>query len=334
MAKVLQDYTKQGKPRKWGVRKAQSRQYATRLYTIANRDGNPTMKKKAGRVWACGDILEFGRSLDDGGKVLLHAYFCHDRFCALCQWRRMLKMSYQTTKTIEQALIERPTSRVIFLTLTIKNCKGTALKQTVSALNKAARKLLMYKRVKKNVIGWVKSIEVTVNRDDDTYHPHIHILLQLASTYFKNKGEYLTHKDWQALWSKAMKVDYEPMVSVEAVKARNGKDSINASVSELAKYQTKATQYLSLDVDQDVKIIDTLRTQLRGNRMLAYGGMLKDIHNKLFEQEDEATEDLVGVTGNEHVDPKAGAIIAQWNAKYQNYVIVETGKELPIGRKD
>ncbi len=333
MSKVLQDYTKQGKPRKWGVRKSQSRKYANRLYTLSDVYDSPTLKKAAGRVWSCGDILEFGKSLN-GRKVLIHAQFCHDRFCALCQWRRMLKMSYQTTKTIQQALLGCPTSRFIFLTLTVKNCKGTELKQTVSTLNQAARKLLMYKQVKKNVIGWVKSIEVTVNRDDDTYHPHIHILLQLASTYFKNKGEYMTHKDWQILWAKALKVSYGPMVSFDAVKSRNRKDSINASVSEIAKYQTKATQYLSLDVDQDVKIIDTLRTQLRGNRMISYGGLLKDVHNKLFKHEDENTEDLVSISGNEELDEKAGTIIAQWNSHFQNYVITETGNSLSIGRKD
>lgn len=333
MARVLQDYTNQGKPRKWGVRKSQSQKYAQRLYKLSDIYDSPMLKKSAGRVWSCGDILEFGQSTS-GKKILLHAQFCHDRFCALCQWRRMLKMSYQTTKTIQEAFLERPTSRFIFLTLTVKNCKGTDLKKTVSALNQAVRKLLMYKQVKKNVIGWVKSIEVTVNRDDDTYHPHIHVLLQLASTYFKNKGEYMTHKDWQILWAKALQVSYEPMVSVEAVKSRNGKDSINASVSEIAKYQTKATQYLSLDVDQDLKIIDTLRTQLRGNRMISYGGLLKDIHNKLFKQEDENTEDLVTITGNEELDEDAGTIIAQWNSHFQNYVIAETGNSLSVGRKD
>lgn len=333
MARVLQDYTKQGKPRKWGVRKAQSRKYAQRLYKLSDVYQSPTLKKLAGRVWACGDILEFGQS-PNGNRVLLRAQFCRDRFCGLCQWRRMLKMSYQTTKTIQQALIERPTSRFIFLTLTIRNCEGDQLKEFVNQLNKAIAKLFRYKRVKKNVIGWIKALEVTVNREDGTYHPHAHVLLQVSTNYFKNKGEYVTHAEWQALWAKAMQINYEPMVSVEAVKARNGKDSINASVSELAKYQTKATQYLSLDVDDDLKIIDTLRTQLRGNRMLSYSGMLKDIHNKLFKQEDEASEDLIRVAGDEQVDPKAGLVIAQFNSHFQNYVITETGKPLNYGRED
>ncbi|MFT8956028.1 protein rep [Liquorilactobacillus satsumensis] len=333
MSKVLQDFTHQGKPRKWGVRKAQSRAYASRLYDLANVYGSPTIKKFAGRVWSCGDKLLFGKT-HNGENILIGAQFCHDRFCALCQWRRMLKMSYQMTKTIQQALVENPSGRFLFITLTVKNCEGNDLKSTVGEINRAIRKLFMRKDIKKNLLGYVKAIEVTVNSDKETYHPHAHILVMVKSTYFKNSDNYLTHKQWQEMWQRAMKVDYEPMISVEAIKNRGNKDSLNASVSEVAKYQTKATQYLSADRDADLRVIDTLRTQLSGNRMLSYNGVLKTIHNRLFKREDEQTEDLVMITGNEHLDVTAGMIVAEWNTHFQNYVITETGKELSIGRKE
>lgn len=243
-------------------------------------------------------------------------------------------MSYQMTKTIQQALVENPSGRFLFITLTVKNCEGNDLKSTVGEINRAIRKLFMRKDIKKNLLGYVKAIEVTVNSDKETYHPHAHILVMVKSTYFKNSDNYLTHKQWQEMWQRAMKVDYEPMISVEAIKNRGNKDSLNASVSEVAKYQTKATQYLSADRDADLRVIDTLRTQLSGNRMLSYNGVLKTIHNRLFKREDEQTEDLVMITGNEHLDVTAGMIVAEWNTHFQNYVITETGKELSIGRKE
>lgn len=332
MVKVLTDDTAQGKPRKWGVRKAQSRAYSRRLYKLADLYYSEIMRRHAGRVWGCGDTLEF-KQTPEGRKVLIGAQFCHDRLCALCQWRRMLKMSYQMTKTIEQALYEFPNSRFLFLTLTVKNCEGSELHDTVKAINKGILSMMRRKAVKQDIIGYVKAIEVTVNDDRKTYHPHAHILVQVTSSYFKTRGHYLSHDDWMNFWKKAIKADYDPSVRVSVVKGRGGKDSVHASIAEIAKYQTKSTQYLSLAEDRDLKIIDTLRTQLDHTRMLAYAGHLKELYKKLFKEESTETEDLVKVDGSwENVDPNALDIVAVWDKHVQNYVIEETNEDVKFGK--
>lgn len=332
MVRVLTDDTSQGKPRKWGVRKEQSRQYAKRVYKLADIYYSDVMRKHAGRVWGCGDSLEFKQN-KNGQKILIGARFCHDRLCALCQWRRMLKMSYQMTKTIEQSLIDYPNSRFLFLTLTVKNCTGDELHDTVKALNTGLAGMMRRKKVKQDIIGYVKAVEVTVNNDRETFHPHIHVLLQVSSSYFKKQGHYLKHDEWMKLWRRAMKLGYDPSVRISPVKARNGKDSVHASIAELAKYQTKATQFLSLEEDKDLKIIDILRTQLDHTRMLAYTGHLKEIYSKLFKQENEDTEDLVKVDGSwENIDPEAMDIVAVWDEHFHNYVIEETNEPITVGK--
>lgn len=241
-------------------------------------------------------------------------------------------MSYQLTKTIEKSLQDYPSSRFLFLTLTIKNCEGDELKDYVRQLNKAILGLVRRKVVARDLIGYVKAIEVTVNDDRETYHPHAHLLLQMSSSYFKKQGHYLKQEKWRELWQKAMKLDYDPSVSISVVKPRGQKDSMHASVSELAKYQTKSTQYLSLEEDKDLKIIDTLRTQLKGSRMLSYSGHLKDVYHSLFKEESEETENLVKVDDSlKNVDPKAKEVVAVWNEHFKNYVIDETNEYFRYG---
>ncbi|MEQ6219802.1 protein rep [Levilactobacillus brevis] len=56
----------------------------------------------------------------------------------------------------------------------------------------------------------------------------------LRSSYFKSSDSYINQEEWTRLWQKALKVDYEPVVHVQVVKAnkRKGTDSLQASAEE------------------------------------------------------------------------------------------------------
>ena len=49
----------------------------------------------------------------------------------------------------------------------------------------------MYTKVKKNLIGFLRSTEVTVNKNDGSYNQHMHVLLCVESAYFKKQGQYI-----------------------------------------------------------------------------------------------------------------------------------------------
>ncbi|WP_187337679.1 protein rep, partial [Lactiplantibacillus plantarum] len=80
----------------------------------------------------------------------------------------------------------------------------------------------------KNLLGYLRSTEITVNEQDGSYNQHLHVLLFVKSSYFKNSNNYLAQAEWTGLWQRALKVDYEPVVHVQAVKAnkRKGTDSL------------------------------------------------------------------------------------------------------------
>ncbi|MEQ6219715.1 protein rep [Levilactobacillus brevis] len=52
---------------------------------------------------------------------------------------------------------------------------------------------------------------------------HIINICMSRSSYFKSSDSYINQEEWTRLWQKALKVDYEPVVHVQVVKANKTK---------------------------------------------------------------------------------------------------------------
>lgn len=75
---------------------------------------------------------------------------------------------------------------------------------------------------------------------------------------------YITQAEWTGLWQRALKVDYEPVVHVQAVRAnkRKGTDSLQASAEETAKYEVKSADYMTADDERNLVVIKNLEYTL------------------------------------------------------------------------
>jgi len=171
-----------------------------------------------------------------------------------------------------------PKHRWLFVTLTLKNCLLTELKQTLEHINYSFKKLT--KRKGFPGLGWIKSVEVTRGKDGKTAHPHLHILMMVNPSYFK--VGYLSQKKWCQLWQECLKVDYQPVLDVQAVKPDKSPTSL---LSEVIKYQTKES-----DLIRDPDWFAEYVRQMHGTRAISIGGCLKD-YFKALEQE---PDDLIG----------------------------------------
>ena len=56
----------------------------------------------------------------------------------------------------------------------------------------------------------MRATEVTINNKDNSYNQHMHVLVCVEPTYFKNTENYVNQKQWIQFWKKAMKLDYDP----------------------------------------------------------------------------------------------------------------------------
>lgn len=131
-----------------------------------------------------------------------------------------MKNSYQSQKVIEEVFKEKPNSRWLFLTLSIRNAiGGDTLEQNLTHLTESFRRLFKYKKISKNLIGFMHSTEVTVNKNDGSYNQHMHVLLCVENAYFRKKKN-ITQTELVDLWQQALKVNYRPVVNIKAIKPK------------------------------------------------------------------------------------------------------------------
>lgn len=244
-----QEYLSELSPRdkSWEVHKATSQKIAGLLYgTIRDR--------LADKIHGCAGYLTFNWATNpETGETRLKlkvAFFCKNRLCITCQWRKSLMWTGRFLAAMPVIIRDYPAARFIFLTLTVKNCELSELRSQLVWMNKAWQKLTQRKIFP--AIGFVKSMEVTRNWDvyykgsyqgrlggktlekwktdhkgyklselvlqaTTEVHPHFHALLMVPPGYFAGHS-YLNHDDWVELWQSCLRVDYTPKVNVKAVK--------------------------------------------------------------------------------------------------------------------
>lgn len=312
---ILVDKSSQGKERDWRGRKVLSLRLADIFKELQYK------KTFVERVVSCGETLRFIQN-QDGSLKLYQAYFCKNKLCPMCNWRRSMKYAYQTSRIVDEAIKQEPKGRFLFLTLTVKNVEGEALNSTISQLTKSFDRLFKRAKVQRNLLGYLRSVEVTHNESDKTYHPHIHVLMMVKPNYFSGRGNnYITQKEWGDMWSQSLKVSYTPMVDIRTVK-ETGK-GLRGAVLETAKYPTKP---IKLDVENK-QVVDDLYNGLYRKRQLGYGGIFKEIKKRLA-LDDAENGDLVHMSDDKENISKGTEIVAIWNANKQNYFLKNIKKAL------
>jgi len=311
---VLVDKTKSGKVRPWREKKIDNVRYWELLHILEF--------KKAERVKDCAEVLEYKLDIETNEMNLFRVWFCKSRLCPMCNWRRTMKHGIQTQKIVAEVIRQKPKARWLFLTLTVKNVyDGEELNKSLSAMAQGFRRMMQYVKVAKNLVGFMRATEVTVNEIDNSYNQHMHVLLCVESRYFRGAENYISQKEWTQLWKRAMKLDYDPIVDVRAIRPKNKyKSDIKSAIDETAKYPVKHTDFMTDDEDRNLQIVSDLETGLHRKRLISYGGLLKKVHKEL-NLDDAEDGDLIHTDDEDEANEKGFSIIAMWNWERQNYYI-------------
>lgn len=264
------------------------------------------------RIRACSELLDFRLvpAANEGSYKLKlsSARFCHCRQCIVCQWRRSLVAKARAYKALPKVVEDYPTARYLFLTLTVKNCPITELRETLKWMNQSFARMTKLKSW--NVMGYLRTTEVTRGRDGVSAHPHFHTLLMVKASYFGHN--YVRKSEWGEMWKKALRVDYSPIIDVQALKP--DKSPVNL-LAEIVKYQCKPNDIVLSDRDWFLE----LTRQLHRTKAIAFGGVLREYFREL--EKDVTDDEMIGNGDEGEVDE--GHLFFGWRRIEERYRMVD-----------
>lgn len=310
---------------KWNIKKRSNIKYVQALERLKSRkkDKINITRKTIDRVKLCARYLEFGIN-SDGCRKIIRAQLCRNRFCPICVWRRTKKIGHDNAMILSEFM--RSGGHLIFLTFTVKNCKYSDLRRTIKDLNAGIARLRQRKAIKQISLGDIKTLEITVNLEDRSFHPHIHLIVAVPCNYFKsNNPDYLTHEMVQSMWQNCMKSDTYLFVNIKAI------NDVKGSVFEISKYIAKDSDYLFFDNskdDEDVinekdKILYYLYNGTKNLRFLSYTGIFQEIRRELrIKDIDEQNEaELLGLDSVENDFVRIENYM--WHYGFSRYILYE-----------
>ena len=315
---LLEDVSATGRKRPWKEHKMGSMQLADLFRVAEKKYGQSLSGSRLRDLEECADALWFLQDAE-GKRRLKSANFCRVRVCPMCNWRRSLKLFSQVSAVTDAILAEKK-ARFIFVTLTVENVRGEVLRDTIDRLNKAftyitakSRTFAPARKLKENLLGYMKAEEITYNADRDDFHPHIHAILEVRPTYFKNG--YIKQKDWTALWRAALGVDYDPLVDVRNIKGGTAK-----AVAEVAKYPVKMDAILKIaDKEKAAKALTQLYAAIFKRRLVTFGGDFREYRRRL-QLDDVENGDLTHVETEEKTFNAVAQVLFKWRANVGAYI--------------
>jgi Replication protein len=168
---------------------------------------------------------------------------CSVRVCPHCCCRRSAVLAAR----IDKFLVGREQTALRYVVLSERNCENLA--DGMALLWAAWFRLRRSVRWKRKVRGCIVALEVTYNREEDTWHPHLNVLFE---------GEYFPHEELRQLWIDATEHRGE-IVHISAVN--------QGTTREMIKYVTKIS-----DLIGNPKALDRLLTAVFKKRFVrTYG---------------------------------------------------------------
>lgn len=256
--------------------KAQAQRLSAIYYRAGAELHASSYTRRGQRVAMCGDVVGVQR-----GRVVVQ-WGCNERLCPLCAIRMSRRIAANARTVLERARAEADL-RPYMLTLTQRNCNSSELPERIDDVLNAWRSILHdMKGAKRYIAGYARTVEITVSRDGQSYHPHVHAILLMTPD---TPREMLRARCWATLWQRYMDTqryqDVMPICDIRPIRPnpRRGLTSTAAAAAEVAKYTAKSSSILShAHAYEHVMAIDSA---ISGRRLRSYGGVWRTIRAQM-----------------------------------------------------
>ena len=235
-------------------------------------------EEKTKRIKDCGNII----SINQQGKII-NANFCKNRYCPVCQWRKSRKAFAKSYK-VQKEMEKNYKFKYLFLTLTLKNTPD--LSKGIDDILKSFKNLQDTARYRNVVKGFIRTLEITYNKESKEWHPHLHVILAVDEDYFTNSELYTSREIWAEIWKKSAKIEYYPQCDIRKIDEKERENAI----AEISKYMVKP---IDLDISAETeKIYTSLLESTFGRRLTSTGGAYRKEFKRIQEKSDITEQDI------------------------------------------
>ena len=217
-------------------------------------------------VESCSTFMMFYADVTLEKRKLMNANSCKNRFCPFCSYRKARKEGLKISILMKKLDLDQ-NYEFLFLTLTAPSVTGEELENEIKSYAAAFNRFVLFKEFQKINIGYIRKLEVTYNKEKNTYHPHYHLILCVNKSYFKSR-DYIKQKKWLEMWKIAKRDMTITQVDVRKIEL-NKEDK---SFLEISKYTAKDSDYL-----QSQDVFNVFYDSLKGKQVITYNNIFKEL---------------------------------------------------------
>ena len=184
-------------------------------------------------------------------------FYCGNRFCPTCSQIKAGKNADIVKRVLVKARENKKT--LLYGTFTTKNVTATELTKEIEKINTAFTKTLTVpKKMKENIVGYIRKLEIKYNEARNDYNVHIHTALAV-SNYYKN---HITVKEFHDYFKKYLKDDDIIEPNIQKI-GKTDKDII-----KVANYISKEDLIQNLLFNDEVS--DNIYNAVKNKRILEF----------------------------------------------------------------
>ena len=290
------------------------------LQALTERTAAENYRKRGFRMKDCARFIKISVCPDCHRSIGSSASLCRDRVCPTCAWRLSAQQGAEMLQTLS-FINDLTDYDALFLTLTVKNCEGALLADTLALMSAAWNRLLSRRKNRALIKGTARAVEITYNAKTRTFHPHYHVIVlidKLKQHSPRSTGALNTYfnKEWQT----AAKLAYIPITDLRTIEnqALAEYDTDEAArykkaILETFKYTIKDDNLAEMPLSEFRQYVEAVQ----GKRLVAYTGIIKEARAEL-----DFTDELQSEEEARFCPDCSGEMLSaiyQWSFKESTY---------------
>jgi len=208
---------------------------------------------------------------NDGKFALI--YPCNVHICPLCIHLKTRKEYAIACQVYDKLIQLKPIPILYFATLTVEACQSDQVPDAVKNIKTSFNLLIKSNRFNDVLLG--SSLFIHIGFNNDLFTPHAHIVLALRPSFASKR--YVNEGDLQALWQKALKVNYLPHVHLKRI-GKAGSNNLESNKKHFARACSYGANFIKFEhLINNPIAFNQIIEPIKGLRKSSHTGLLKEL---------------------------------------------------------